>query len=114
MMVDVGTPGAVTGYLSVAVSEVDGHLLIELDGEVDLHSVEALRSCLSAALAVHNRVWVDMSRVTFLGSTGINVLVLAYRAAGSVREAVTLVSPSPRARHVLEMAGLADVFAIVD
>jgi anti-sigma B factor antagonist len=88
--------------------------VVEVGGEVELHSASQLRDELVRAGASDNPcVVVDLSRVTFIDSTGLGVLVGAFK---SVRErgALSLVCPQRSVRRVLEITGLTQVFPIFD
>ncbi len=88
--------------------------VVEVGGEVELHSAGQLRDELVRAGASDNPcVVVDLSRVTFIDSTGLGVLVGAFK---SVRErgALSLVCPQRSVRRVLEITGLTQVFPIFD
>jgi stage II sporulation protein AA (anti-sigma F factor antagonist) len=112
-MVDLVPHGVARGQLQVAFSGGDGHVTIGLDGEVDLLSVDTLRECLSAAIRTDGRVTLDMSKVTFIDSSGINLLVVAHGAAGQFKEAIVLVSPSPPVRRALQLCGVEELFTII-
>jgi anti-anti-sigma factor len=53
---------------------------------------------------------IDLAGVSFLGSAGISVLIAAYETepVGGIR----VINPSPVARRVLEITGLADPFDV--
>lgn len=88
--------------------------VVEVGGEVELHSAGQLRDELMRAVASDNPcVVVDLSRVTFIDSTGLGVLVGAFK---SVRErgALSLVCPQRSVRRVLEITGLTQVFPMYD
>ena len=88
--------------------------VVEVGGEVELHSAGQLRDELVRAGSSDNPcVVVDLSRVTFIDSTGLGVLVGAFK---SVRErgALSLVCPQRSVRRVLEITGLTQVFPIFD
>jgi anti-sigma B factor antagonist len=75
-----------------------------------LHSASHLRDeLLRAGEAEHPCVVVDLSRVTFIDSTGLGVLVGALKR---VREkgALSLVCPQRQVRRVFEITGLTKVF----
>jgi anti-sigma B factor antagonist len=88
--------------------------VVEVGGEVELHSASQLRDeLLRAGEAEHPCVVVDLSRVTFIDSTGLGVLVGALKR---VREkgALSLVCPQRQVRRVFEITGLTKVFPMFD
>jgi anti-sigma B factor antagonist len=88
--------------------------IVEVGGEVELHSASQLRDeLLRAGEAEHPCVIVDLSRVTFIDSTGLGVLVGALKR---VREkgALSLVCPQRQVRRVFEITGLTKVFPMFD
>ena len=88
--------------------------VVEVGGEVELHSANQLRDeLLRAGETPHPCVVVDLSRVTFIDSTGLGVLVGALKR---VREkgALSLVCPQRQVRRVFEITGLTKVFPIYD
>lgn len=88
--------------------------VVEVGGEVDLHSANQLRDeLLKAAEGENPCVVVDLSRVSFIDSTGLGVLVGALKR---VRETgvLSLVCPQRSVRRVFEITGLMQVFPIFD
>ena len=88
--------------------------VVEVGGEVDLHSASALREeLLKAAEGEKPCIVVDLSRVSFIDSTGLGVLVGALKR---VREtgALSLVCPQRSVRRVFEITGLMQVFPFFD
>ncbi len=89
---------------------VDGATVVEVGGDVELHSANQLREELSRAGAgEHPCVVVDLSRVSFIDSTGLGVLVGAFKR---VREygSLSVVCPQRSVRRVFEITGLLQVF----
>ena len=90
-----------------------GHrLVLGLRGEVDLASVavlhaavERVRTCGAA------EVWIDLSDVEFIDSTGLSALVAARRLVVPERGLV-LICPDGPALRVIQVAGLDRVFTI--
>jgi anti-sigma B factor antagonist len=98
--------------LQVEEVRVGHRLVVSLAGEVDLASVGALqravdrvRTCGAA------EVWIDLTRVGFIDSTGLSALLAARRALIPERELV-LICPTGPALHVIEVAGLDRIFTI--
>jgi anti-sigma B factor antagonist len=85
-------------------------------GEIDLYPAPKLHSELTSALAASRpvRLVVDMTRVDFCDSTGMNVLLAAHRRAREAGGDLQLAGPRPAIRKVLQVTGLESVFSVVD
>ena len=84
-------------------------------GELDVATVPALAEALEQLIRESaGVVVVDLCDVDFLDSTGINVLVRARALLGRGDRELLLACPSGPARRVLELTGVADLFAIAD
>jgi anti-anti-sigma factor len=88
---------------------VDGDgAVLEVNGEVDLATVEQFRAALLDAQR-SERVVVDLSGVTFMDSAGVNALVGAYHRKlpnGELR----LVGMRSNVQRVFEITGLLALF----
>ncbi|MDQ6728005.1 MAG: STAS domain-containing protein [Actinomycetota bacterium] len=103
-----------TGELQVVVSGVDSHHEVRLVGELDLATADDLRDELvRLASSGATLVTVDMTDLSFIDSTGLSVLVSALKRLRLQGGEMTLRSPGPGTRKVLEITGLTDIFAIV-
>jgi len=60
------------------------------------------------------RIAVDLSRLEFISSAGINVLTAASKAAREKGGALVLVNPSDKIRQVLDILCLTPIFTIVE
>ena len=78
---------------------------IIVSGEVDLATAPQLR----AAIPQSGTVWLDFSGVTFLDSTGIDVLVTAYHAAKDRGDPLHLSGLSGGPLRVVQMTRLWDL-----
>jgi anti-sigma B factor antagonist len=81
---------------------------LHVSGDVDMASSAALRNAIRTALTAPGvkRVLVDLSKVTFLDSTGINTLVQAHERAGDQDIRLQVVNPSRTALRVLDLTGV--------
>ena len=82
--------------------------LVEVAGELDLHSAPQLRAELGRAIESHAmpRIVVDLAGVTFLDSTGVGVLVGALKKAREAQGALHFCGAQTRVRRVFEITGL--------
>ena len=88
--------------------------VVEVGGEVELYSAQQLRDALIRVCEVERPcIVVDLTRVSFIDSTGLGVLVGALKRA-SERGTLALVCPQQRVRRVLEITGLTEVFPMYD
>jgi stage II sporulation protein AA (anti-sigma F factor antagonist) len=94
---------------SVRVDSHDGTTTIRLGGEIDLVAGRSVRNAVADSILGDrpDRLVIDLTDTTFLGSTGVNALVLAHHAAHFVG-AVLEVTPGPPNVMwvVLEISGL--------
>lgn len=92
---------------------VRGCLVLSVVGEVDALTVPVLRAAVSAGIVENGPVVVDLTKVSFLGSAGLAMLVDAVRDANqhdtSVRIVVGFSRPVVRP---LEVTGLDTVLPV--
>ena len=99
--------------LSLNERTVDQHVVIEVRGEVDVHSAPELRDRLIEVLdAGHSSVVVDLSWLSFIDSTGLGALVAARNHANSTGATLRLVCKTERLLKVFRITGLHEVFEI--
>ncbi len=82
--------------------------VVEVAGEVDLHSAPQLRAEIGRAIeqSAPPRIVVDLAGVTFLDSTGVGVLVGALKRAREAGGLLHFCNPQPRVCRVFEVTGL--------
>jgi anti-sigma B factor antagonist len=99
--------------LEIDVRKDRGHTVVEVAGELDVFTSARLRTVLfDPVLCGGPRVVVDLTRVTFIDSTSIGVLVAARRWLSSRDAEVRLVSVDGPVLKVLGLVMLDKVFAI--
>jgi anti-anti-sigma factor len=102
--------------LSEGLHTVLGQAVVVAAGELDYATIERLRKPMLDALAgAPARLVVDLTRVSFMDSAGIHVLVEAHNQATAIQASVLLVGhPGGHVRRVLGICGLASLFEIHD
>ena len=85
-----------------------GRLVMALGGEIDLEVAPRLRAALEAH--AEEDLVLDLSRVTFVDSTGFSALVHVLRQRRAAERELPLRTPSRPVRRLLELSGLDQVF----
>jgi anti-sigma B factor antagonist len=96
--------------------QLDGFTLLLVEGVIKLgESAEFFAQTLDRALTDDSGdVIVDFSRINYIDSTGIGELVGYLGRFRDCRRKLILVNPAERIRRLLQVARLADLFAIYD
>jgi anti-anti-sigma factor len=82
-------------------------------GEVDINTAAKLTEALDAAIRESVGAFVvDLGDVVFLDSSGINALMRARALLGRDDRPLIVVCPPGQVRRVLDLAGIADLFAL--
>ena len=90
--------------LSIEESPLGDGVVLEVAGEVDVATVNALKEALERA--DDGDVWIDLTGVDFMDSTGLTTLVLAHRRMDHPVRRLALICPAGPVRRVLEIAGI--------
>ncbi|HEY1973146.1 MAG TPA: anti-sigma factor antagonist [Pseudonocardia sp.] len=93
-------------------SEQDGARILRAAGEIDIISAPTLRDVLLPAVAAAPLVVLDLSDVTFLGSSGLAVLVEARDHARQGDRELRLVCTTRIVLRALEATGLRELFVV--
>ena len=108
-----GATGSDAGDLQLVVSSVDSHHEVRLLGELDMSTAPQLREELSRlADGGVTVVTLDLSDLAFIDSTGLTTLITGLKRFRQEGGDMTLRSPTPATRKVLEITGLTEVFSI--
>ena len=91
----------------------DGYTVVWVRGEIDMATAPALLGALAEPVRAQQcRVVVDLTDVTFMDSTGLNVLVLARGWANAGSGEVRLVGACRMVRKILHITGLDEIFPV--
>jgi len=92
-----------------------GGAILDAVGELDVADVAHLRKAIVDAFTQgHHCVLVDLSKVSFIDSTAVTVLLEEHRAAAARGEHLGLVAPGEQVRRVLALLGLDRVLRVYD
>ncbi len=91
----------------------DQSTVVQVAGEVDVHSAPQLREMLAELIREgHHHLVVDMEQVAFLDSTGLSVLVGALKKVRAHDGSVRVVCTHERIIKIFRITGLTNVFPI--
>jgi anti-sigma B factor antagonist len=107
-----GTPEGLREPPVASVKRNGDAVVVSLAGELDLYNAHEVRSALLDECARSpERLVVDLSRVEFIDSTALGVLIEA-RAKLANRRAFLIAAPRVETRRTLEISGLDRHFAL--
>ena len=91
----------------------DGVVTIEAKGELDLSNAGRLHDSLMTPISEGLSVVVDLTRVSFIDSSGIAALIRAFRSldGGGGRMSV-LIAPGSQVARVFELARISEVLPL--
>ncbi|MEU4037820.1 STAS domain-containing protein [Streptomyces collinus] len=75
-------------------------------GEIDHHTGDALRQALDVITTPRPRVVVDLHQVTFMDSSGINILIAAHRTLTDTGGWLRLARPTAPVLRTLTIVGI--------
>ena len=85
-----------------------GTVVLTLQGEIDIATVDSLRSRLADACATAGDVTVDLRRVSFLDCVGLRVLLEQHERSAQRGFRVDFVQGPAPVRRVFELTGTVD------
>ncbi|MEV5427954.1 STAS domain-containing protein [Streptomyces sp. NPDC052701] len=96
--------------LTITRTPADGISVIAVHGEIDHHTGDPLHR----ALTPHDgagapRIVVDLSGVTFMDSSGINILIAAHNAVRDAQGWLRLAGPTTSVLRTMQLVGLDEV-----
>jgi len=91
--------------VSVEVIDVGDEVVIAVAGEGDMVSAPTLKAALEAC-DVRADVVLDVEGVTFMDSTGLNLVVAHARRAHPAGGSIRLRAPCPQIQRLLKITGL--------
>jgi anti-sigma B factor antagonist len=104
-----------TSELGITVAKEGPETVIGLRGDLDLYTAAQLRArLLDLIVGPTTRLVIDLAELDFVDSTGLGTLVSVVQRVRHVGGEMTLRSPTPATRSVIEMTGLARVLPIRD
>lgn len=102
-----------TAPFDMRLREEGAHCLLEITGEIDLATSPSLRERLRDVLDQSpTAVVVDLDEVPFLDSTGLGVLIAAYKRAAAVDVPLCLARPQRIVANALALVRIDTVIPV--
>lgn len=99
--------------LAIDTRAADGVVVVSLAGDIDVATVDEVGDALTRAVTSEpppRHLCCDLSRVTFLDSTGLSSLVMAWRTGEARGTELVVAGAHGAVRRVLELTGLDTLF----
>lgn len=100
--------------MDLKISTKENIVTISIQGSIDSNTAGNLQSQIMDKVAVTNNVLLDLTRVDFVSSAGLRVLLMIYRQIKSKNGKVILVGVSEEIYDVMSMTGFVNFFEITD
>ncbi len=99
--------------LSLSTESAGDVRILDIEGEVDVYSAPALREQLTTLVDAGNAdIVADLSKTSFIDSTGLGVLVAGQNHAGEAGGALRVVCAQERILKLFRITGLDAVLQI--
>jgi len=101
-------------FLQVKFTNKGSTLVISIIGEIDHHSAEYIRDKIDAQMmkSTTRNIVFDLSRVGFMDSSGIGVVVGRYKNISKLDGKAAIVNPNAQIRKILEISGIQRIIPI--
>ncbi|MBE6613788.1 MAG: STAS domain-containing protein [Ruminococcaceae bacterium] len=88
--------------------ESDGCLTVYLEGDIDHHSAQTIRSRIDTKLFLTRprELVLDLSRVNFMDSAGLGLILGRFTKAAELGVQFRLASPNRHIQKILDLAGM--------
>jgi len=100
--------------MNVAVSEENGIGTARLEGSLDGKTAPEVREQLRPFLAANSKLIVDLTKVDYLSSAGLRLLLLLYRELTGRNGKLVLVGVSEDIRTVMSHTGFLNFFTLAN
>lgn len=90
------------------ITRDEGVMTVAFEGEIDHHSAVRVRSKIDASIYEWRpeRLVLDLSRVNFMDSSGLGLVMGRYALAQKLGAGFEVINPTERALKIFELAGL--------
>ncbi|MBA4544139.1 MULTISPECIES: STAS domain-containing protein [Thermoactinomyces] len=94
--------------------EKENRIAISVEGEVDVYTAPQLREKLLPLCQGGSQITVNLSKVTYIDSTGLGVLIGAYKAQRATSGKLVLTGMNARLNRLFKITNLNQIMDIED
>ena len=100
--------------MNIGLDYVDRLLIVIIDGDIDHHTGEEIRSRSDKEIALKNpkSILFDMEKVGFMDSSGIGVLIGRYKLISTKAGKAGMTNVKPPIKRLCEICGLQKIIRI--
>lgn len=98
--------------MNLETSDANGIGTARLEGSLDGKTAPEVREQLKPFLAAHDKLILDLSKVDYLSSAGLRLLLLLYRELSARKGKLVLVGVSEDIRTVMSHTGFLNFFTL--
>lgn len=101
--------------LNLTVKEVTNQAagpMLQIEGEIDVFTAPQFREKLLPLCTIEQTVTVDLSQVSYIDSTGLGVLIGAYKALRSAGGKLVITGLNERLQRLFRITGLDELMEI--
>jgi anti-sigma B factor antagonist len=100
--------------MEIDVKKVGSATVAALSGELDSNTAPEAQKQIESMTAADSRLIIDLSRVSFISSAGLRVLLFVYRKVVAGGGRVLLVGISPEIKDTMQVTGFLSFFQHAD
>ena len=90
--------------MTYKVEEIENKRIVHLDGEIDMDVADKSRSTILPLIEAGHEVQLNLSKVTYMDSSGISVLIESKKLSEEKKTKFELIEVSKPVEKVLAMA----------
>jgi anti-sigma B factor antagonist len=104
--------GAAMATAGLSTREYGGHVVVALDGELDIADAASVTAVLAAAAAGNPRIIVDLAALEFIDCCALGMLGRVRAQARQAGGDLLLAAPRGPVQRILALTGLIGVFSV--
>lgn len=100
--------------MEIATKTIESIAVVEISGEIDGKTAPIAQETIVPLFQSRNRVVLDMSKVTFMSSAGLRLMLLVQRQMTHAKGRLALVGLSAELKDTMSVTGFLPYFTTCD